>query len=121
MFQVLLRCSSGADGIDRLLSSSSSNPEETLGSTTCSLLEQDGPQQVLLAQADGGDGAVVELKRGPAVDHHAGVPAAGADADSEETEARESTSGGVTLKKVQCVIFGWIDEFCMGESVTCCP
>lgn len=92
-----------------------------LGSIICSLLEQDGPQQVLLAQADGGDGAVVELKRGPAVDHHAGVPAAGADAHSEETEAQESTSGRVTLEKVQCVIIGWIDEFCMGKSFTCCP
>lgn len=41
-----------------------------------SVLEQDRSQEVLLTQADGGDGAVVELKRGAAVDHHAGVPAA---------------------------------------------
>lgn len=63
-----------------------------LGSTFGSVLEQDRPQQVLLAQADGGDGTVVELKRRPAVDHHAGVPAARADAHSEETEEEASMS-----------------------------
>lgn len=77
------------------------------GSIIRSLLEQDGPQQVLLAQADGGDGAVVELKRGPAVDHHAGVPAAGADAHSEETEAQESTSGSHLGKGPVC--HNWLD------------
>lgn len=56
-----------------------------LGSKFGSVLEQDRPQQVLLAQANGGDGAIIELKRGPAIDHHAGVPAARADAHSEET------------------------------------
>ena len=38
------------------------------------------PQQILLAGADGGDGAVVELKGRPPVHHHAGVPAARAHA-----------------------------------------
>lgn len=63
-----------------------------LRSALGSILEQDRPQQVLLAQADGGDGAVVELKRGPAVDHHAGVPATRADAHSGETEEEEEES-----------------------------
>ncbi|KAF3848572.1 hypothetical protein F7725_015069 [Dissostichus mawsoni] len=49
-----------------------------------------GPQLVLFTQTDGSDGPVVELKGSPAVDHHAGVPAARAHRHPAAEEASEN-------------------------------
>lgn len=43
-----------------------------------SMFKNNGAQLILLRHADGSDGAVVELEWSAAVNHHAGVPAAGA-------------------------------------------
>lgn len=56
---------------------------------TCSsdsVLQNHRPQLVLLTRADCSDGSVVELKGGPPVHHHAGVPAPRAHTHPESTE-----------------------------------
>lgn len=54
--------------------------QQARGRRPASLVQQDGPEPVLLAHGYRGDGAIVELEGRPAVHHHAGVPAPRADA-----------------------------------------
>lgn len=66
-----------------------------------SAVQDDRAQPVLLAGADGGDGAVVELEGRPPVHHHAGVPAAGAHTQPVAAETGSHTHTHTEENRIQ--------------------